>query len=354
MGSSQAKPKDYPWEACGPIVDDMKKKYGSDAVKFLRYWHVEFEFPANGSFSESKIEILEEKLEQERWRAIAKKKIKQKIVLEDMQRVLEMWKAEAERRRRKRERKKSKDKTNSAATAPQRAPQSSGPPSCHCNCNCTEPTPVPQAQAPPAAPVSITVVHNSNTYSERSPILLPPPPAEDLYRRLSTAGGEENPDCLGSTDTRLQPRVSSRHSPQTSRNIKALPAAPAVQPADNFWTIEDMKGGMKHLAPVTSSGEKFAKEFLSFCKVFMPTIPRIKYLLGVHLTPEQYLKIRPKINGDGRPNDSEWDHKANTAYRVAITDLCCTIRETFPKKADCFRVRNTHQREGETPYDFLT
>lgn len=160
MGSSQAKPKDYPWEACGPIVDDMKKKYGSDAVKFLRYWHVEFEFPANGSFSESKIEIFDSK----------------------------------------KEKKKSKDKTNSAATAPQRAPQSSGPPSCHCNCNCTEPTPVPQAQAPPAAPVNITVVHNSNTYSERSPILLPPPPAEDLYRRLSTAGGEENPDCLGSTD----------------------------------------------------------------------------------------------------------------------------------------------------------
>lgn len=368
MGSFQAKPKDNSWEARGPIVDDMKKKYGSDAVKFLRYWHEQFGFPANGSFSESKIEILEEALKQQiRW-AIIKKKMKRETLLEDMQRVLKMWKAEAERRRRKREKrkKKSKVKTHSAVTAPQRSPPSSGPPSGHGHCS--EPTPAPQVQAPPTAPLNITVVNKS--YYERSPTLLPPLP-EELSPRLSVAGGEaaaaqtlengaeEKPASVGSTDIRfndrLQPVVSSWHSPQTipSWNIKALPAAPTVQPVDNVWTIEDMKVSMKHLPPVTPYGEKFAKEFLIFCRVFMPTIPQVKCLLGMHLTPEQYLKIKAKTNGNGRPMDSEWNHKANVAYRAAITDLCNTIEKAFPKKVDISRVCNTHQREGEAPDDFL-
>lgn len=100
MGSSQSKPT----EACGPIVDDMKKKYGLDAVKFLRYWHDQFEFPENGSLSESKINDLEEKLNEKRRRKFKKKTIKCEtlILIDDMQRVLQMWKAEAENRRRKR------------------------------------------------------------------------------------------------------------------------------------------------------------------------------------------------------------------------------------------------------------
>lgn len=368
MGSSEAKPQVDPWEPCGPIVDDMKKMYGSDAVKFLRYWHEQFEFPANGSFSESKIEILEEKLNQQKRRTIEKKKIKLEalILLEDMQRVLKMWKAEAERRRRQRERKKkSKYKTYSAATAP----LPSGPPCSHCNC--TEPTPAPQVQASPTAPANITVVHNSYTYSERSPTLLPPLPAEIYSSRLSTAGEEraaaqaldngikERPASLESNiiqiNSRLQPVVSHWQSPQTipSWNTNALPAAPTVQLADNFWTIQDMKDSMKHLPPVTPCGEKFAKELLVFCEVFMPTIPQLKYLVCMHLTLEQYLKIKAKIDDDGRPVNSKWNHKANIAYRAAITDLCNAIREAFPKKVDLFRVHSTYQREGEAPYEFL-
>lgn len=370
MGSSQVKPKYDLWEACGPIVNDMKKKYGSEAVKYLKYWHEQFEFPANGSFSESKIENLQCKLDQHWWCIIGKKKIKREtlISLEDMQRVLKMWKEEAERRRRKRERKKkSKDKTHSAAIAPQRAPPSSATASDHCNS--TEPTTAPQV--PLTAPVSVTVVDNSYSCSKQGPTLLPPRPGENLFPRFNTAirdgaaaqelesGGEERAVSLRSTDAklhiRLQPVVSSLYYPQTipSANMKALPAAPAIQPAENFFTFEDMKDNLKHLPPVYPSGEKFAKDFLAFCKVLMPSIPQVKRLVCMHLTLDQYLKIKAKMDGNGGPISLKWEHEANAAYREAIRDLCDAILKAFPKKVDFYRLQSVRQEKGETPNEFL-
>lgn len=352
MGSSQSKPT----EACGPIVDDMKKKYGLDAVKFLRYWHDQFEFPENGSLSESKINDLEEKLNEKRRRKFKKKTIKCEtlILIDDMQRVLQMWKAEAENRRRKTEKKKkSKDNTHTVARS----------------------MPIPHVQAPPTPPTNVIIIHESYAY-ERSPPLLSPPPAGQhtpCLVRNSTAGGEGaaarqaleagvegKPESPGSTSTELQarqqPEVCGRRSPPTipSRNIKALPAAPTVEPADPFWTIEDMKEAMKHLPPVTPNGEKFAKEFLTFCKVLMPTITQVKYLVAMHLGPAQYLKIKEKIDGDSRPMNPEWEHKANVAYRKSITYLCDAIQKAFPKKVDLRLIQSTTQREGETPREFLS
>lgn len=65
--------------------------------------HDEFEFPENGSLSESKIKDLEEKLNEKR-RKFEKRTIKREtyILIEDMQRVLQMWKEEAENRRQER------------------------------------------------------------------------------------------------------------------------------------------------------------------------------------------------------------------------------------------------------------
>lgn len=348
MGSSQGKPM----EACGPIVDDMKKTYGLDAVKFLRYWHDQFEFPENGSLSESKIKDLEERLNENRRRKFKKKTIKCEtlILMDDMQRVLQMWIAEAENRRRKTEKKKkSKDKDNTYTVAPA--------------------TLVPHVQAPPPKPPTNVVVVDSRGCYEQSPQLLPPLEAGQLPPRLvpSSTGGreraaagqaleagvEEKPCSPGSTGTRLQARLQTIPT-IPSRNIKALSAAPMVEPANLIGTIEDMKNAMKHLPSITSNGEKFAKDFLVFCKVLMPTIPQVKYLLISHFGPVQYLKIKEKIGDDCRPMNPEWEHKANILYREAITHLCDAIRQAFPKKVDFQLVSSTGQQEGETPIEFLS
>lgn len=111
---------------------------------------------------------------------------------------------------------------------------------------------------------------------------------------------------------------------------------------------------MKRLPPVTPNREKFAKEFLGFCKVYMPTIPQVKYLMVRHLGPVQYLKIKAKNKGDSGPMNPEWEHEANVIYRVAITDLCNAIRKAFPKKVGYLLIRSTTQWEGETPVEFLS
>lgn len=369
MGASQVKPR----EASGPIVDDMKKKYGSDSVKFLSYWHDQFGFPKNGSLSVRKIEYLEQKLDEYKSRLHEKKKIKRKtwIFIVEMESVLKMWETEAESRRRKTERKKKpKDKTHKAAAARQHAAPSSGSPTSHSDC--VTPAPVPQAQAPPTSSADVNRDPKPSLDCQQSPVALAPPAGQLSPDLVSNAGGEGaaarralevaeqgKPDGTGATDTRLHTGLQPEASrPNPSRKGKGPLEEPTHRLYKPFWTVSEMKEMMmKHLPPVTPNGEKFAKEFLLFCKSCMPTIPQVNYLLGMHLTPGQYLKVKAAIgvsDCDCGPMNEEWAHKANAPYREAITGLCNVIRKVFPIEVNYWLITNTTQREGETPYEFLT
>ena len=95
-GKSQCPPK-------GPIVDVMTNKYSPNAVKFLNDWSHKHGFPEGGSFSQSEIRRLGEKLEKEEDELKKKKKVKTSAWREadEQRKCLEMWEREAEARARK-------------------------------------------------------------------------------------------------------------------------------------------------------------------------------------------------------------------------------------------------------------
>lgn len=99
MGKSQSKVA--PQE--GPIVDDMRKKYGPTSLEMLDVWVEKYRFPTGGSLSMEELRKLELRLKLEKEK-ITNWRRKDTQMIRDHERCLSCWKAEAEIRQRKQSR----------------------------------------------------------------------------------------------------------------------------------------------------------------------------------------------------------------------------------------------------------
>lgn len=119
------------------------------------------------------------------------------------------------------------------------------------------------------------------------------------------------------------------------------------------WTLDDLKEMISHLPPASQGGETLAKEFLTFCQQYTPTLSEMRLLLSKHLKPGEFAKIRTKMEGVQRLREAGWNHADNASYRDSVNDLCAAMRDTFPKPVNMSIVDITRQRTGEAPADYL-
>lgn len=101
MGKNQWKEAESHPE--GPIVDDMREKYGPECFIMLNDWIRNYGFPAGGSLSLDQLKKLENKLKEEEEKLMRKKALKgsDMKVVNDNQKCLTCWKNEAESTERK-------------------------------------------------------------------------------------------------------------------------------------------------------------------------------------------------------------------------------------------------------------
>lgn len=105
------------------------------------------------------------------------------------------------------------------------------------------------------------------------------------------------------------------------------------------WPLDDRRGKRRHVPPASQGGENLAKEVLTICQQYTPTLVGVRLLLVNHLTAGEFAKIRAKAEVDEEPREADWNHAGNAAYRNAVNDLCAAMRDAFPKK-----VNMTHRR----------
>lgn len=74
MGKNQSKEAESHPE--GPIVDDMREKYGPECLIMLNDWIKSYGFPAGGSLSLDQLKKLENKLKEEEEKLMRKKGLK--------------------------------------------------------------------------------------------------------------------------------------------------------------------------------------------------------------------------------------------------------------------------------------
>nr|XP_040024033.1 uncharacterized protein LOC120812267 [Gasterosteus aculeatus aculeatus]XP_040024034.1 uncharacterized protein LOC120812267 [Gasterosteus aculeatus aculeatus]XP_040024035.1 uncharacterized protein LOC120812267 [Gasterosteus aculeatus aculeatus] len=115
------------------------------------------------------------------------------------------------------------------------------------------------------------------------------------------------------------------------------------------WTATDIQQAASHL-PDIKNGAAFGKEFLAFCKEFMPTGPEIHRLLVKHVGPSAFSKIRAVVTGQGsdsRHEAPDWDQADNVAYRAFVTAVCAAVVTAFPATVNMALINSTKQGRTE-------
>nr|XP_040048865.1 uncharacterized protein LOC120829098 [Gasterosteus aculeatus aculeatus]XP_040048874.1 uncharacterized protein LOC120829098 [Gasterosteus aculeatus aculeatus] len=115
------------------------------------------------------------------------------------------------------------------------------------------------------------------------------------------------------------------------------------------WTATDIQQAASHL-PDIKNGAAFGKEFLAFCKEFMPTGPEIHRLLVKHVGLSDFSKIRAVVTGQGcdsRHEAPDWDHADNVAYRAFVTAVCAAVVTAFPATVNMAPINSTKQGRTE-------
>ncbi|KAK9533145.1 hypothetical protein VZT92_008297 [Zoarces viviparus] len=115
------------------------------------------------------------------------------------------------------------------------------------------------------------------------------------------------------------------------------------------WTQADILQASSHL-PSIQNGAVFAKEFLTFCKEFMPTGPEVHRLLVKHVGPTDFSKIRAVVTGDGADTRQVligWTDASNAPYVAYITAVCAEIALGFLSKVNMALINSTRQGKEE-------
>ncbi|XP_077954099.1 uncharacterized protein LOC120812452 [Gasterosteus aculeatus] len=115
------------------------------------------------------------------------------------------------------------------------------------------------------------------------------------------------------------------------------------------WTATNIQQAASHL-PDIKNGAAFGKEFLAFCKEFMPTGPKIHRLLVKHVGPSAFSKIRAVVTGQGsdsRHEAPDWDHADNVAYRAFVTAVCAAVVTAFPATVNMALINSAKQGRTE-------
>ncbi|KAM6920381.1 uncharacterized protein PEZ65_012364 [Lycodopsis pacificus] len=115
------------------------------------------------------------------------------------------------------------------------------------------------------------------------------------------------------------------------------------------WTQADILQASSHL-PSIHNGTAFAKDFLIFCKEFMPTGPEVHRLLVKHVGPTDFSKIRTVVTGNGcdsRLIKLDWGDNTNGPYRTFIEAVCPEIALRFPSKVNMALINSTRQGKTE-------
>ena len=371
-GKSQCPPK-------GPIVDVMTNKYSPNAVKFLNDWSHKHGFPEGGSFSQSEIRRLGEKLEKEEDELKKKKKVKTSAWREadEQRKCLEMWEREAEARARKQLQGQmvkisvNEDKNVSEKRKSKMYPSLSG----HKGPLLDSCPLLPPQPAPPTHQAATTrQTTPSPTAPPASSLPDVPPPAQlssalNLDELEGAVGSQEKQTADSTTGWSWmnpfgkKPEIQFsliRTRSYTAGEQHPIFQAPMVQVAAALgpvvvfrpWTDGDMKEAIKHLPDHKASGERFGDEFGVFCAEFHPTMPEIRHLLMIKLGPTDYAKVKHACEGNERLNTAECGHQDNASYRQKLTDIQNELKAAFPTRVDMSNISLCTQRNGEYVEDY--
>ncbi|XP_062418370.1 uncharacterized protein LOC134129063 [Pungitius pungitius] len=134
------------------------------------------------------------------------------------------------------------------------------------------------------------------------------------------------------------------------------PMIQVLQPQDGLpglvfrpWTSADIQQAASHL-PNIKNGVAFGKEFLTFCKEFMPTGAEVHRLLVKHVGPSDFSKIRAVVTGAGCDSHQvhrDWSNEANLNYRTFITAICDAVVAAFPAAVNMALINSTKQGKAE-------
>ncbi|XP_062414134.1 uncharacterized protein LOC134102859 isoform X2 [Pungitius pungitius] len=115
------------------------------------------------------------------------------------------------------------------------------------------------------------------------------------------------------------------------------------------WPSAAIQQAASHL-PNIKNGLAFGKEFLTFCKDFMPTGAEVHRLLIKHVGPSDFSKIRAVVTGAGCDSHQvhrDWSNEANRNYRTFITAICAAVVAAFPATVNMALINSTKQGIAE-------
>ncbi|XP_077953723.1 uncharacterized protein LOC144391064 [Gasterosteus aculeatus] len=390
MGGVQGKGKKEMGSPEGPIVDLMRRKYGDQSLEFLPEWSKDFGFPANGSFSRIKLNMLRTGLEAKEKDIKSQRVIKGKDLenIEKQSKWLKWWEDECECRERKQ---MAKELTCAKTTLVEKPDPNVIEQNDRCASSplypsltgaggpllntCPPPYPAsPANQQPPSAGAHIKVHYTRQREEKEAAVKAAQERLlgeEEEKRQAALLTRSRSPGATGGDTSAInkliaeQPSTSDVFSPSfdpegVPPDAKSVLQTPMIQVPGHSgpilvfrsWTDTDIRAAMAHLPPIQHSGRLFAEAFMDFCKQFLPNFAEIRRVLMSHVGPTHYQKLNQLVAGDTSAADVEWSSNQNKPYRDTLTALNDGIKTLFPDKVDMTPINNTKQAAGESVHDY--
>ncbi|KAI9999556.1 hypothetical protein NQD34_018414 [Periophthalmus magnuspinnatus] len=115
----------------------------------------------------------------------------------------------------------------------------------------------------------------------------------------------------------------------------------------------EISAASQHLLNPTASAQTFAKELITFCQDFKPTMSELRRVLILKMKPTEWHKIADQLqNTELRCNHVDWKHDSNALYREAVNNICTAITKAFPASIDTDKIQSCKQRHTEDPEEF--
>ena len=393
MGNSGS--KSHVTVQSGPIVTAMATKYAG-STWCLDQWVAHRGFPSGGSLSKLQLAKLRKNLEDERENMRTRKNVKAHEIWEIIdvnERCLDAWEKESERRERKQMAKK--ELTTLIPESQSVKPSVPTPtliqpnvffPSLHGKWD-------PLLDACPHAPPDFQPPLQLQPVAGPAPVVpqqLFQPPDVPQHQAYVPAGAYQivtkvEPGLLGALKTEACHQVQAQQLTERDyENGAQAPDPPPLPPMRNIttrrkrgdepslqmpmleaaghegptlvyrpWTENEMREAVKHLPPITASGDRFFLDFECFCREFRPSFPEIKRLLILQLGAAKFAKIQEACLGRERLAHLNWNNDANMAYRNAMTALGQAIAHAFPAKIDMTKVTDCTQGADESTSEYM-
>ena len=372
----------------------MKRKHGTESLRFLDIWCKRFGFPEGGSLSKAQLIQLRWKLQKEKDRLYGKRKVASSDMrlIDDMEKCLKLWENECDKRERQTlqktmtliqptEEKCDKLSPNNPfgpANAPFPPSSSSLYPSLQGGWDSrvdahmdSSPPPyrapaLDAPQAPAQGPAQMPAQPQMENQLPVQPAQTLTPPQQPLQAPHGTAVENDVTDQLNPV---TQPLGAEGPSPMQTRSMARVAQLPMVQvggPEGNPiyvyrpWTAEDVMQAAKHLPSPDRGGDVLAAAMSDFIRDYTPTSSEASRIMMKKLTPAQFAKVRPAFNAHCQPTTIDWDVAdvanvaANVAYRTLRDELLRLIRQEFRVACDLSKVSACIQKADEGPDDFLT